>query len=65
MNTFPYLPGFFGAAGSANNEMYRRFKIKLRKNEEMLEDFMVRARKVTAGARSDSARGQRDGVTSR
>lgn len=45
---FPYLPGFFGAAGSANNEMYRKFRIKLRRNEEMLEDFLVRARKVTA-----------------
>jgi ring-1,2-phenylacetyl-CoA epoxidase subunit PaaA len=45
---FPFLPSFFGQAGSANNETYRRLKIKLRKNEEMLEDFLVRARKVTA-----------------
>jgi ring-1,2-phenylacetyl-CoA epoxidase subunit PaaA len=45
---FPFLPAFFGKAGSANNEMYRRLKIKLRKNEEMLEDFLLRARKVTA-----------------
>jgi ring-1,2-phenylacetyl-CoA epoxidase subunit PaaA len=45
---FPFLPSFFGAAGSANNELYRKLKIKLRKNEEMLEDFLARAHKVTA-----------------
>src|SRR5215475_16148253 len=28
---FPYLPNFFGAAGSTNNELYRRLRIKLRK----------------------------------
>jgi ring-1,2-phenylacetyl-CoA epoxidase subunit PaaA len=45
---FPYLPAFFGAANSANNEMYRRLKIKIRKNEEMLEDYMGRAQKAAA-----------------
>ena len=40
----PYLPQFFGAAGSKNNELYRKYGLKLRKNEEMREDFMNRAR---------------------
>jgi len=40
----PYLPQFFGAAGSRNNETYRRFGLKIRKNEDMREDFMNRAR---------------------
>lgn len=42
----PFLPNFFGAAGSKNNETYRKFGLKLRKNEEMREDFMNRARMV-------------------
>lgn len=42
----PYLPQFFGAAGSKNNEMYRRYGLKERKNEEMREDFMSRAHAV-------------------
>jgi ring-1,2-phenylacetyl-CoA epoxidase subunit PaaA len=42
----PYLPQFFGAAGSKNNEAYRKFGLKERKNEEMREDFMNRARAV-------------------
>jgi ring-1,2-phenylacetyl-CoA epoxidase subunit PaaA len=44
----PYLPMFFGAAGSKNNEMYRKFGLKLRKNEEMREDFLNRAQAVVA-----------------
>jgi ring-1,2-phenylacetyl-CoA epoxidase subunit PaaA len=40
----PFLPQFFGAAGSKNNETYRNYGLKLRKNEEMREDFMNRAR---------------------
>jgi ring-1,2-phenylacetyl-CoA epoxidase subunit PaaA len=43
---FPLLPPFFGAAGSANNAAFRRFGIKQRKNEEMLADFIERARKL-------------------
>lgn len=42
----PYLPKFFGAAGSKNNETYRKFGLKMRKNEDMREDFMSRARTV-------------------
>ena len=39
----PYLPQFFGAAGSKNNETYRKYALKERKNEEMREDFLTRA----------------------
>lgn len=42
----PYLPQFFGAAGSKNNELYRKYGLKERKNEEMREDFLNRARAV-------------------
>jgi len=43
---FPGLPAFFGAAGSKNNETFRRFGLKLRKNEDMREDYLVRAQGV-------------------
>lgn len=42
----PYLPLFFGAAGSKNNETYRRYGLKDRKNEDMRTDFLTRARSV-------------------
>jgi len=42
----PYLPQFFGAAGSKNNETYRKYGLKERKNEEMRADFLNRARAV-------------------
>ncbi len=45
-NYGPYLPKFFGAANSKNNETYRKFGLKRRKNEEMRDDFMNRARAV-------------------
>ena len=41
-----YLPQFFGASGSKNNEMFRKYGLKERKNEEMREDFLQRARAV-------------------
>lgn len=44
----PYLPGFFGRAGSANNEAYRRFGLKQRTNEEMRADYFDRAHEVVA-----------------
>ena len=37
---FPMLPSFFGRPNSKNNEIYRKWSIKQRKNEEMLEDYM-------------------------
>jgi ring-1,2-phenylacetyl-CoA epoxidase subunit PaaA len=42
----PYLPGFFGAAASRNNETYRKYGLKERTNEQMREDFLNRARAV-------------------
>src|SRR6476620_8861530 len=39
---FPITPGFFGASQSKNNEMYRRFGLKQRTNDEMREDFLGR-----------------------
>jgi ring-1,2-phenylacetyl-CoA epoxidase subunit PaaA len=46
---FPLLPAFFGSAGSKNNALFRRYGIKQRTNEEMLEDFLARARALTEG----------------
>ncbi|HUN47998.1 MAG TPA: Phenylacetic acid catabolic protein [Stellaceae bacterium] len=41
---FPMLPAFFGKSGSKNNEMFRKFGIKQRANEDMRADFLARAR---------------------
>jgi ring-1,2-phenylacetyl-CoA epoxidase subunit PaaA len=41
---FPMLPAFFGKAGSKNNELYRKYGIKQRPNEEMRADYLTRAR---------------------
>jgi len=45
---FPFLPAFFGKPGSRNNEIYRKWGIKQRSNEDMLADFMKRAETVVA-----------------
>ncbi|HTQ06366.1 MAG TPA: Phenylacetic acid catabolic protein [Polyangiaceae bacterium] len=45
----PYLPQFFGASGSKNNETYRRYGLKERRNEEMRADFLERGRAVVEG----------------
>jgi ring-1,2-phenylacetyl-CoA epoxidase subunit PaaA len=42
----PYLPQFFGASGSKNNELFRKYGLKERKNEDMRKDFLDRARSV-------------------
>jgi len=39
---FPITPGFFGASQSKNNEMFRRFGLKQRTNDEMRGDFLGR-----------------------
>ena len=46
---FPWMPAFFGRAGSRNNEIYRKWGIKLRTNEEMREDYINRARELVEG----------------
>lgn len=43
---FPKLPAFFGRPNSKNNELFRKWGIKARKNEEMTEDYMNRARET-------------------
>jgi ring-1,2-phenylacetyl-CoA epoxidase subunit PaaA len=40
---FPGFPHFFGRAKSKNNEIYRKWGIKRRTNEEMREDYINRA----------------------
>lgn len=45
---FPYLPAFFGASKSRNNDIFRKWGIKLRTNDEMRADYMARAREVAA-----------------
>jgi ring-1,2-phenylacetyl-CoA epoxidase subunit PaaA len=39
---FPITPGFFGASKSKNNEMFRRWGLKSRSNDEMRDDFVAR-----------------------
>ena len=45
---FPYLPAFFGGSRSRNNEIFRKWGIKLRTNDDMRADFIARAHEVTA-----------------
>jgi ring-1,2-phenylacetyl-CoA epoxidase subunit PaaA len=40
----PYLPAFFGKPRSKNNEIFRRFGIKQRTNEEMRDDWLARVK---------------------
>jgi ring-1,2-phenylacetyl-CoA epoxidase subunit PaaA len=39
---FPITPGFFGDSHSKNNEIYRKWGLKQRTNEEMRQDFLTR-----------------------
>jgi ring-1,2-phenylacetyl-CoA epoxidase subunit PaaA len=39
---FPITPGFFGSSQSKNNEMYRKWGLKQRTNDEMRLDFVSR-----------------------
>lgn len=41
---YPFLPAFFGASKSKNNETFRRLGIKQRTNEAMRADYLERAR---------------------
>jgi ring-1,2-phenylacetyl-CoA epoxidase subunit PaaA len=45
---FPHLPSFFGASKSKNNEIFRKWNIKQRTNDEMRADFIKRATEVAA-----------------
>ena len=39
---FPLTPAFFGASNSKNNEMFRKWHLKQRTNDEMRNDFLGR-----------------------
>jgi ring-1,2-phenylacetyl-CoA epoxidase subunit PaaA len=39
---FPITPGFFGSSQSKNNEVYRKWGLKQRTNDEMRDDFVAR-----------------------
>ncbi len=39
---FPITPAFFGASNSKNNEIFRKWGLKQRTNDEMRADFLVR-----------------------
>lgn len=41
---FPMMPAFFGRAKSKNNEIFRKWGIKERTNEDMRADYIERAR---------------------
>lgn len=43
---YPEAPKFFGAAGSKNNELYRKCGLKLRTNEDMRADYVARAQDI-------------------
>ena len=46
---FPMLPAFFGRAKSKNNEMFRKWGIKMRTNEAMRDDYLKRATELVEG----------------
>ena len=48
-NVFPIMPSFFGRDKSRNNEIYRKWKIKVRTNEDMREDYINRSRERAEG----------------
>jgi len=41
---YPEVPKFFGASGSKNNAIFRKYGLKLRTNEDMRADYMARAK---------------------
>jgi ring-1,2-phenylacetyl-CoA epoxidase subunit PaaA len=43
---YPQLPAFFGSSRSRNNELYRKYGLKARSNDEMRADFVNRARRL-------------------
>ena len=45
---YPEAPKFFGASGSKNNALFRKYGLKLRTNEDMRADYMLRAKTAVA-----------------
>ncbi len=46
---YPITPAFFGASKSKNNEMYLRWGLKQRSNDEMRADFVQRVTELVEG----------------
>ena len=46
---YPEMPAFFGASESRNNEIFRKWGIKARTNDEMRNDYIERARELVEG----------------
>ena len=46
---FSPMPAFFGRPGSRNNEIYRKWGIKMRTNEDMRDDYINRTRDLIEG----------------
>ena len=46
---FPFIPPFFGRSRSKNNEIYRKWGIKKRTNEDLRADYVNRARDIVEG----------------
>ena len=46
---FPITPAFFGSSKSKNNEIYLKWGLKQRTNEEMRMDFMKRVTELVEG----------------
>ena len=46
---FPTIPPVFGRSGSKNNEIYRKWGIKRRTNEDMRADHVNRSRDIVEG----------------
>jgi ring-1,2-phenylacetyl-CoA epoxidase subunit PaaA len=42
----PVTPAFFGASQSKNNEIYRKWGLKQRTNDEMRADFLGRVKEL-------------------
>lgn len=45
-NVYPHMLPFFGSAKSKNNEIFRKWGIKLRSNEDMRADYIKRAKEA-------------------
>lgn len=46
---FPALPRFFGGSVSRNNELFRKWRIKRRTNDEMRADYVARVTRLVQG----------------
>jgi len=46
---FPFIPPFFGRSKSKNNDIFRKWGIKKRTNEEMRADYVKRAGDIVEG----------------